>query len=400
MNYKEYVNLYEVLELEPGASKEEIQKAYKVLVKKYHPDRFQKPVDKKRAEEKFKLIKEVYDYLSSTDGADNEDFEQSESFKKFFEDNEEEDFLTENFSSPDFLKFLFAQKETPPKKDAKKTTRFSTEPNKPKPKATKRFESPKDDASSFRSESIKYFEKYIAEKKLTLIDVYKCIYNNKPIVNSTEEIEDADQYNYLLMREVFYRQHVKQTDEYKDFVKHIKYYRDIDVHATLIIDESYEKSKFEQTFNYEVKKICQHCSGSGCDKCQNGIKVTEKITKVKIEQLFEGSSVYEIKNGGNNSPLGSGKLIVNVVYHKKPIGVIKVRDLTSELSREGYVFAIKTKFELKLEPVIDASLEAYSWAVEHVKQLWNLVLTYPHYSTLYGVITVLLIVILCLAILL
>lgn len=401
MNNKEYVNLYEVLELEPGASKEEIQKAYKALVKKYHPDRFQKPADKKQAEEKFKLIKEVYDYLTTAaDDPDSDDFIQSDSFRRFFEDRDEEEFLTENFSSPEFLKFLFDQNNAPPKKETTKTTSTSNKTNKAKPKDSKKTSTSKGEGSFFRSESIKFFEKYIAEKKLPLINVFKYIYNNKPIVNSTDDIEDADQYNYLLVREVFYRQHIKQTPEYQNFVKLIKYYKDIDIHATLVIDEGYNKNKFEQTFTYQIKSICEHCSGSGCEKCEKGVKLTKKTTKVKIDQLLEGTSVYEIKNGGNASPLGNGKLIVDVVYHKKPIGVIKVRDLTSELSREGYVFTIKSKLVLSIEPVVNASIEAYSWTVTQVKQLWNLMLTYPHYFALYGTIVLLVVVIICLAILL
>ena len=55
--------LYELLEVSETASKEIIEKAYKVLAKKYHPD-LQKEEDKAKAEQKMKQINEAYDILS------------------------------------------------------------------------------------------------------------------------------------------------------------------------------------------------------------------------------------------------------------------------------------------------------------------------------------------------
>lgn len=55
-------NLYEVLEVSEKASKEIIEKAYKVLAKRYHPD-LQEEKDKKQAEEKMKQINEAYTIL-------------------------------------------------------------------------------------------------------------------------------------------------------------------------------------------------------------------------------------------------------------------------------------------------------------------------------------------------
>ncbi len=90
---------YEVLGLKPGASEEEIKKAYKVLAKKYHPDL--NPGDKK-AEEKFKEINEAYRILmnkgsqesyggnysrnSTNFGFDFNDIFNFDPFKDFFED--------------------------------------------------------------------------------------------------------------------------------------------------------------------------------------------------------------------------------------------------------------------------------------------------------------------------
>ena len=47
--------LYDILEVSPKASKEVIEKAYRTLVKRYHPD-LQAPENKASAEEKMKQI--------------------------------------------------------------------------------------------------------------------------------------------------------------------------------------------------------------------------------------------------------------------------------------------------------------------------------------------------------
>jgi len=55
-------NYYEVLEITPSASQQEIKSAYKKLAIRYHPD---KNPDDKQAEEVFKLISEAYHTLSN-----------------------------------------------------------------------------------------------------------------------------------------------------------------------------------------------------------------------------------------------------------------------------------------------------------------------------------------------
>ena len=56
---------YGILEVNPNASKEIIEKAYKTLVKKYHPDLYSS-VEKKEAEKKLKEINEAYNILSDS----------------------------------------------------------------------------------------------------------------------------------------------------------------------------------------------------------------------------------------------------------------------------------------------------------------------------------------------
>ena len=56
-------NYYDILEINKNASPEIIEKAYKTLIKKYHPD-LQKNDLKIKYEEKIKKINESYDVLS------------------------------------------------------------------------------------------------------------------------------------------------------------------------------------------------------------------------------------------------------------------------------------------------------------------------------------------------
>lgn len=58
------MNYYKILEVDRSASPEVIEKAYKALVKKYHPD-LQESNMRQKAEERIKLINEAYEVLSN-----------------------------------------------------------------------------------------------------------------------------------------------------------------------------------------------------------------------------------------------------------------------------------------------------------------------------------------------
>jgi hypothetical protein len=63
--FREIESCYKILDLAPGASEEEIKKAYRILVKVWHPDRFsQDPKLQKKAQEKLKEINLAYEKLN------------------------------------------------------------------------------------------------------------------------------------------------------------------------------------------------------------------------------------------------------------------------------------------------------------------------------------------------
>ena len=66
-------NYYDILEVNKNASPEVIEKAYKTLVKKYHPD-LQDTNLKTEYEEKIKLINEAFEVLSDSEKRKNYDF--------------------------------------------------------------------------------------------------------------------------------------------------------------------------------------------------------------------------------------------------------------------------------------------------------------------------------------
>ena len=82
-------NYYDELEVSKTASKEVIQKVYKILAKKYHPDTTEE-TDKTLAEEKFKRISEAYEILSDNTKRKNYDL----NLEKFNPKISYEDYMT------------------------------------------------------------------------------------------------------------------------------------------------------------------------------------------------------------------------------------------------------------------------------------------------------------------
>lgn len=70
MFFKNPDTAYKILELSPSASVDEIKKAYRTMVKKYHPDRVitNDEAIKKGAEEKFRQVQEAYEQIQKERG--------------------------------------------------------------------------------------------------------------------------------------------------------------------------------------------------------------------------------------------------------------------------------------------------------------------------------------------
>ncbi|MBQ6496755.1 MAG: DnaJ domain-containing protein [Firmicutes bacterium] len=71
------MNPYEVLGIKEGASEEEIRAAYRELVKKYHPDKYQNNPLADLAEEKLQEINEAYDMLMKGSSSGQQSYSNS-----------------------------------------------------------------------------------------------------------------------------------------------------------------------------------------------------------------------------------------------------------------------------------------------------------------------------------
>jgi len=101
------MNYYDILEVSPKASVEVIEKAYRVLVKKYHPD--MQPADKKAwAEEKVKELNMAYETLSDegkrafydeANGIDGISKKRNIEDKLDMDDSTKKDIIVESFIS-------------------------------------------------------------------------------------------------------------------------------------------------------------------------------------------------------------------------------------------------------------------------------------------------------------
>lgn len=83
-------NYYDILQVNKNASPEIIEKAYKVLAKKYHPD-LQMPENKKQSEDILKQINEAYEILSNP--------EKKQDYDNFLLENESSSSCSTTFQS-------------------------------------------------------------------------------------------------------------------------------------------------------------------------------------------------------------------------------------------------------------------------------------------------------------
>jgi len=109
-------NYYDELEVSKTASKEVIEKAYKVLAKKYHPDTTNEP-NKKTAEEKFKIISEAYEILSNDEKRKQYDLELEQnnptiSYEEYMDVVNQRDTLNNNLRNSQYNQNHYTQKQS------------------------------------------------------------------------------------------------------------------------------------------------------------------------------------------------------------------------------------------------------------------------------------------------
>ncbi|MGL4951055.1 MAG: J domain-containing protein [Mycoplasma sp.] len=363
MEYKDYLDLYEILEIELGASKEEIKAAYKAKAKQFHPDKFSNTAEKKVAEHKFKAIKEAYDYLILVSEVYDEEVILDDGiFGDFFKyhDNEAGTPSDDINHSNDFFKYYTYEKA----------------------KQSKANKNNKHD--DLKAEATFFFKNYIKVNKIDMIFVYECVRTNKSISKLDPNIENLEEFNDLLLKEVFYRRHLKETMKYKTYLDHISFHKNLDITTTLKIDGNYNKKKFDEIVFYEMKKICQSCRGAGCNKCKKGIitKLKQKNIKINLEN-FKPQIIIE--EAGNTSPIKTGNLIINIIYEPN-----------SKKLEKGFYFKQCTN----MSGVTEAIVKSINFSTEKISLLFNLIKDNKHLSVLYFLIVLMIVVIICLGVLL
>lgn len=71
------MNPYEVLDIKPGASQDEIKSAYRKLVKQYHPDQYVDNPLKDLAEKKLAEVNQAYEMLKNNSGTSSSSYNSS-----------------------------------------------------------------------------------------------------------------------------------------------------------------------------------------------------------------------------------------------------------------------------------------------------------------------------------
>lgn len=156
-------NYYDELEVNKNASKEVIEKVYKVLAKKYHPDTT-KEIDKHAAEEKFKAISEAYEVLSDDEKRKKYDLELEQSsptisYEEYMEVVNQRDNLSNSLEN---LKNEFYQF-----KNSNNTKQFSNNNHIPYNQVNSNSTNSYNSSNNYRDTNKHYYNQNINSKKTT-----------------------------------------------------------------------------------------------------------------------------------------------------------------------------------------------------------------------------------------
>lgn len=106
-------NYYDILEVTPSSSQEQIKSQYRLLIQAWHPDRFSKPEWKKIAEEKCKDFNEAYSALS--DPVKRKQYDYQHGYKADEKVNPEKSNNAKSTQYTDYTPPRKAETSSPPK---------------------------------------------------------------------------------------------------------------------------------------------------------------------------------------------------------------------------------------------------------------------------------------------
>ncbi|MBN2851856.1 MAG: J domain-containing protein [Clostridia bacterium] len=90
-------NPYSVLGISPGATDEQIKAAYKEMVKKYHPDKYQQTDLKEVAEEKLSEVNVAYDTIVNERAKGNTGYNTSDNSQQTYTYNRQNPYRQTNY---------------------------------------------------------------------------------------------------------------------------------------------------------------------------------------------------------------------------------------------------------------------------------------------------------------
>lgn len=289
---------YKTLDIDKGATSEEIKKSYRKLALIYHPDKASSE-QKEEYTKKFQEITEAYGVLSDEDKrkmydmtgkADGESINVSDIFAQFFGNSFGNSFGNASFrSGTSFTNF--SDNDNNPFSKFGGSKFFGGDP----------FGGQKSRNDSFMKKKLKKSPPLVHQVNLTLNDLFK----GKVI-------------KLKITKEVIFKgnEKVKTSDLENSWIK------------CDVCDGNGIVMTLQQVANFmaHVQRSCEKCSGTGnILKSEYEIKEQQEIVEIEIKKGMDLSHPHIIENAGHCSPgFLPGDIVIE--FHLKPHPIFKVQN--------------------------------------------------------------------------